>query len=221
MDSAWLGDAMVRKILRGNGMVTIAAGILLITWWGLMGSMMLSGSDDPLREMVGNSNWTMINLLGSLHVLLLTLAIVGLYVQVLKQAGRLGLIGFLLAFFGSILFAWIQIEEMLLWPLLASHAPVLVDMEGPMFADTAFIATYLLMGLFFIPGILIFGIALYRSGKLPRWGSLLFAIGGAMFGIGGLYIPFRTIGAVVFCAGLVWLGLGQWKHNTQIVGADR
>jgi hypothetical protein len=176
--------------------------------------MVPAGSDNLLLEMVRNSNWTTINILGSLHAVFLPLALLGIYACQIEEVKTVGIVGFLLAFLGSIFFAWIQVEETLLWPLLATHAPVLIDMNGPMFADPAFYGTYLLMGVLFIPGTLILGIVTARARVLPRWGGILLAVGAPLFGIGGLLLPVRTVGAVLFTAALIWLGIALIKRAT-------
>jgi hypothetical protein len=210
---------MKQRLLRWSGLVTISTGVLLILWWGLMGTMVPSGGDNVLLEMVRNSNWVIINALGSIHAVLLPLALIGLYARQVEEVGALGLVGFVLAFLGAVLTAWIQVEETLLWPLLAAHAPDLVDMKGPMFADTAFFATYILMGAFFIPGSLILGVATARAKVLPRWGAILLAVGAPLFGIGGLFLVVRTIGALLFTAALIWLGVAQWKRTPKVAAA--
>ena len=206
---------MTPRLLRLSGSVTIATGALLILWWGLMGTMAPSGGDNLLLEMVRHPNWTLINALGSAHAVLLPLALVGLYACQVEKVGTLGLVGFVLAFLGAVLTAWIQVEETLVWPLLATHAPTLVDMKGPMFSDPAFFGTYVLMGVLFIPGALIFGIAAARARVLPRWGAILLAVGAPLFGIGGLFFVVRTVGALLFTAALVWLGYAQLKKTTE------
>ena len=202
------------KLIRWSGLVCIASGVLLLLWWGLMGLIMPAGADGfSMIDMVKSEHWLPVNVIGSLAVVLLPIALIGLYARQIQQVKSLGLAGFLLAFSGSLLYVWLQIEESILWPLLAIHAPALLDLKGPMFTDPAFSFTYMLMGVLFIPGCIILGIATLRAAILPRWGAWLFTIGAPLFGIGGALFIARTIGVILLTAGLVWLGLALWQEE--------
>lgn len=201
------------SLVKLSGVVTIVSGVLLLLWWGLMViPMPAPGSKTLLLDMVTHRAWVPLNAVGSFATMLLPLALVGLYAMQSDRFGMLGMLGFLLSFLGSLLYMWIQVDETVLWPLLAAHTPELVDMDGPMFADPVFSATYVLMGALYIPGVIAFGIAMFRARLLPRAGVVLFALGAAVFGIGGPLFVVRTLGVILQAAGLVWLGRAQWKR---------
>jgi hypothetical protein len=66
-------------------------------------------------------------------------------------------------------------------------------------------------GLAFFVGLILFGIATVRAGVFPRWAGLLLIAGDVVFGAGDFFgsaapIIF-VVGALITCAGLVWLGL--------------
>ncbi|MFC1481398.1 hypothetical protein ACFL6E_04025 [Candidatus Neomarinimicrobiota bacterium] len=210
------------KLIRLSGLMCIFTGVLLFLWWGLMGMIMPAGAENfSMLEMVKSDRWLPVNTIGCIAVVLLPLALIGLYVRQIAAVKIVGLVGFLLAFSGSLLYVWLQVEESILWPILAVHAPALIDMSGPMFMNPAFSFTYMLMGLLFIPGLLILGAATIHAGILPRWGAVLFTIGGPLFGIGGTLFVVRTIGVILFMAGLVWLGLALWRETATNMNHNR
>jgi hypothetical protein len=72
-------------------------------------------------------------------------------------------------------------------------------------------ALSVLGGLVFFVGLIVFGIATMRAGVLPRWAGLLLIVGDVVFAAGSFVGPAAptvfVVGALITCAGLVWLGL--------------
>jgi len=76
----------------------------------------LADTEDKFQHLVLDPQWTAVNLIGLIAVILLTLGFPGFY---LKQEGNqksLGFISVLLACSGLILYACIQYYKTLLWP---------------------------------------------------------------------------------------------------------
>ena len=183
---------------------------LFLLWWVLLGTLLPVNA--PLVDLVLDENWVSVNMLGLIAAVLVPLCLVGLYARQVEKIGILGLLGFLLASFGSILFASLQFEETIAWPVLAIQAPALLDVQGPLISNQAFSTIYLIMGLLYIVGFILFGIATMRAGVLTRWGALLLIISAPLFGA-GLFVPVfvRTIGAVLYAVGFAWLGYTLWR----------
>ncbi|MFC1481318.1 hypothetical protein ACFL6E_03620 [Candidatus Neomarinimicrobiota bacterium] len=103
------------KLIRWSGLACIASGVLLFVWWGMMGLIMPAGTEGfSMIDMVRADNWLSVNVIGSVAGILLPLAIIGLYTRQIEEVKMMGFVGFLLAFTGSLLYIWIQVEETLL-----------------------------------------------------------------------------------------------------------
>ena len=143
--------------------------------------------------------------------MLFVLVLVGLYMPYFEKLGKFGFIGFLLSFMGWLLYVWIQIEETIVWPVIAVYAPVLIDIQGPLFKDVVFSTTHLMMGILFMFGVILLGIAFLKVKLFPLYPVILFVLGACLFAIGGPVFVIRTIGVVLEATGLIWLGLEQRK----------
>jgi hypothetical protein len=202
------------KFIRFGGKALSLAGILILLWWlGLAIFFPLEGMEKGYLNLVQDSDWLWVNIVGLIATMLLAVGFLGLYLKQAKETGLLGFIGFLLAFFGSLLFMCIQYIETVLWPIFTEHAQSLLEHEGAMFTDMVFKVFYLIMGFSLALGFIILGIATLRAKILSRWGALLMMIGGVVFSLVISLIIVRTIGIVLLAAGLVWLGWGIGKDN--------
>jgi hypothetical protein len=77
-----------------------------------------------------------------------------------------------------------------------------------MFADPAFSRIYLVMGVLYILGFILFGIATMRAAVFPRAAAILLMVGVPLFA-SGMFLPqlIRTFGAILAGMGLIWMGL--------------
>lgn len=194
------------------GLTSIITSVLILLWWVLMLIPMPSpDSATLLLDMVSHEAWVLINSLGSFATLLFALVLVGLYTLYYDRLDKMAFLGFLLSFLGWLLYVWIQVEETVAWPVIAQHAPALIDMQGPLFEDSVFSTTYLLMGILFIVGIILFGISFFRAKVFPTAALGMFIVGAILFGLGGPLFVIRTIGVLLEVSGLIWIGLEQRK----------
>ena len=145
--------------------------------------------------------------------LLLVLGLVGLHIQQAETAGVLGLVGFILALFGSALTFATNLNMAYLLPPLNAQQPTprtvteLVGPSGPLRWLSLLTATYLIT---FVPGYILMGIAVVNAGVLPAWAGWLLIIGMVVSNVGAFFRPIfilRNIGGVVFGVGLAWLGI--------------
>jgi hypothetical protein len=134
---------------------------------------------------VTTNHYVLTHLFGS--ILGLILAIFGTFALgtylAKSRAGRMGLVAMVLTVFGSALF----LPGMGVSTFAASEEgqAYLAGIEGlpelpDIFADTAFAVTSLLVVLLLFVGNVLLGVAVWRSGVLPRWAGALWA-GGAVF----------------------------------------
>jgi hypothetical protein len=132
---------------------------------------------------VSTTTWHIITPLKFIMCLLFLVGITGIYARQVKEAGWLGLAGFVLLIFTWWLQASFVYAETFVAPPLAHTAPRFVDgMLGISYGHTGGIdlgvmpTLYAFMGMTYMLGGLVFGIATFRAGILPRWAAGLLAI---------------------------------------------
>lgn len=189
-----------------GGVLTAIVGVFLVLFGTL--PVILLPTSEPLIQWALDADWAALNGLALVMTILTPLALISLYAKQVRESGVLGLIGFGMAFVGSVLFSSIQFDEALLWGIFAREAPALLDLSGPMFSNPGFSTIYLAMGILYILGFVLFGIATIRGGVFPRAAAVLLVIGVPLFA-SGVFLPqfLRTIGAVLAGASLIWMGL--------------
>jgi hypothetical protein len=203
-----------QKFIQFTGIALSAAGIFLLVWWIGLGMLMpLEGMETGYLNLVKDSDWLWVNIVGLIATILLPLGFVGLHLKQIEVSGNLGLIGFLCAFIGSLLFLCIQFIETVLWPIFPEHAPKLLEHKGAMFTDPMFKIFYLVMGIMLALGFILLGISTIISKVLPRWGAILLLTGGTIFSLVISVVMVRTIGIILLAAGLIWLGNGIWRKK--------
>lgn len=211
-----------QDLFKHYAVINILTAVLMLSWWLLMlVPLPAADTEDLLLEMVRHDAWTWVNVLGSLASLGFALVLVGFYQLYGDRLGRSGFYTFITTLCGWMLYVWIQVEETIIWPLMADHAPQLIDMQGPMFADPAFQATYILMALMFMPGILILGIKLYKLSIFPSWAMILFIVGTLLFAIGGTLFVVRTLGLILEVIGLITISLHMYKHDHELMEVEQ
>jgi hypothetical protein len=155
--------------------------------------------------------------------LLFLVGLTGLYTRQVNKAGWLGLAGYLLfSLSWAINFAYIFAEAFIL-PPLAAAAPKFVEdfffgviTGGATETNIGALPTiYSLSGfLGYMVGGLLFGIATFRAGVLPRWGAGLLAVAAAVTPLAAL-LPHelqRLVGIPVGVA-VAWLGYALWSER--------
>ena len=130
----------MQKFLGLTGIASIAAGILLLAFWYPYALLLpYKKLSDTLSILVSDQNWVLINLLGVCGSLLGLLGLVGIYLKGADQTGLTGIIGFTLAFIGTVLFTATLLWDTLIWPILVEHDPTLLDFQGPIYTSKTFL----------------------------------------------------------------------------------
>ena len=157
-------------------------------------------------------------------VLFCALALVGLagmFVRHRHQFGRIGRVGYSLL---SVGFLAMLVQECIIGyylPTIAHSKPVYVQhvLNGAM-AHGASSGIGAMQGLFLIAGMgyslggLLFGIALFRAGVLARWASALFAYGTvSALALAALPLSFSRPFAVPTGVALIGLGVSLWREE--------
>ncbi|MGR7023224.1 hypothetical protein [Geodermatophilus sp. URMC 62] len=133
------------------------------------------------------------------QMLLLVPGFVGLYLVQQHAMGRFGQVATLVALLGSTAMFGAALTEVTLLPELTAEGSPLVDDPGPV-AVAVFLAAFVT----WIAGLLLFGVATWRAGVLPRRAGALLVVG-LLVGLGlNGFVPGVL---VLYAAGLVWLGV--------------
>ena len=136
----------------------------------------------------------------------LLLALTGLYSREAPAAGRLGLFGYLAAMLGTLLVAGDWWYEAFIGPVLRQQAP---EVLSTAISGSILVGAVLTAGIF-AAGWVIFGVASYRAGIVPRRAALLLTVGG-FTGILTLISPFQIPLAIA----IGWLGLWQVRSDSR------
>ena len=157
------------SLIRWSGLAALVAGLIFAGIQPIHPPDVLSS--------VTTGAWTIIISLKFAMCLLFLIGIAGIYARQVQEAGWLGLAGFLLL----ILCWWLQtgyvFTDLFILPVQANAAPQfvesflgIVNAGSPVEMNIgALPAAYGLIGIVYMLGGLLFGIALLRAGILPRW----------------------------------------------------
>ncbi len=112
--------------------------------------------------------------------LIFLIGLPGLYAFQARRAGRLGLAGFVLSFFGLAMLE-VSTEAMFAFagPVLAGHDATRFLLQGGLEQNLGggFVAYFALSYLVVVAGFVSFGFATFRAGVYPRWAGLVIVIG--------------------------------------------
>ena len=198
------------KLIRWSGLISILAGVLYA-----FGALLHPAGEDLAAY--ANPNWVPAHYVYWVSAMLMLFSLVGLYARQVEKTGWLGLVGFVLAFIGTVLVDSIFVMASTVIHLVAVQAPALFDQAA---APPTFGVLVVVLG--YILGYILFGIATMRAGVLPRWSGLLLIIGSAMVMISEA-VPLNvslsdlivTIGDVSFGTGFVWMGFALWSEKRE------
>jgi hypothetical protein len=195
------------SLIRWSGLAALVAGIIFALIQPIHPPDVLSS--------VASGAWTIIISLKFAMCLLFLLGIAGIYARQVDEAGWLGLAGFLLL----ILFWWLEtgyvFTELFILPVLANSAPQFVESflgivnpASPVEMNIgALPAAYGLLGILYLLGGLLFGIATLRAHILPRWPAGLLAVAAVLTPAAAL-LPHdvQRLAAIPVALAIAWLG---------------
>lgn len=143
------------------------------------------------------------------------LGITGLYARQVEKAGWLGLAGYLLLTTYFAVQMCISFIEPTVLPLLTSVAPAFVESALAMRSEAsgsmnlgALQTAYSLASVLFLFGLVLFGIATFRTRILPRGAAALLAVSGPVAGIMFRLLPEQLdqLTGIPTGMALIWLG---------------
>jgi hypothetical protein len=203
------------NLIRWAGGAAMGAGILFIA------IQTFHPPDVPAS--VTSAQWALAHYVSMVMDFLGLLGITGIYARQVEKSGWLGLAGYLLfSLFWAVTFAF-HFAEAFISPILATEAPRFVAgflgiiTGAPSELNLgALPVIYGLNGFVgYLLGGLLFGIATFRAGILPRWAGGLLAVGIVLPVLGSSLVPhpFDRIFAVPVGLALAWLGSAVWSER--------
>jgi hypothetical protein len=204
------------RVIRWSGLAAMAAGIIFA-------GIQPIHPPDALSS-VTTGTWAIITTLKTAMCLLFLVGITGIYARQVEKAGWLGLAGFLLL----ILCWWLQsayvFAETFIVPQLATSAPPFVvsflgiasGNPGEMNIEPLPAIYSLGIGIPYMLGGLLFGIATLRAGILPRWAAGLLAVAAALTPAAAL-LPhdIQRLAAIPVGLAVAWLGYSLWSERRE------
>lgn len=201
------------QLTRSAGLSAVAAGLLFL------GVQINHPHLDA--TFVTTTEWTVRESAKILMAVASLAGITGMYLRQVKQIGVLGLLGYLLFGAGYLIILTVEVIGAFVLPTLAGSEPgyvndvLAVATGGHATGDIGLIQPLTMaMGLAYLGGGLLFGIALFRAGILARWASALLAVGT----LASAAIPLlphinERLFAVPTGVALVGLGYSLWRDQ--------
>lgn len=204
------------NLSRWSGMACIVAGSLMVA-----ATLVHPSRETPEIILAQELRLVAAHWLGTFSYGFLLLGLPGLYAAQSERAGRLGLMSFLMLFFGTLFFA-VSNNYGFIAPVLAAGAPAMLD------AINAYPPVMTLNGLLilgFFLGFILFGIATLRARVLPPQTGILMIIGSPLIMVGfslGLLVSeafwiIGVLGSLALSLGLAWAGYSLWSNKANVV----
>jgi len=202
-----------RKLTRAAGLAAVAAGLLFI---GVqINHPRLDATSITTTEMA---------IRDSLKILMAVLALVGItgmYLRQVKQAGVLGLVGYVLISTGYLLIMNTAFVAGYVLPSIVGTSTRYVNdvlaaaTNGSATGNIGLLNTAIhVQGIAYLTGGLLFGIALYRAGILARWAAALLAVGGIVTAVLTVMPDaFYRLLALPNGLAMIALGLSLWREQ--------
>lgn len=194
------------KLIRWSGLAAVVAGLIF--------AIIQPIHPPDVVASVTTREWAIITTLKTAMCLLFLLGITGLYARQVNKVGWLGLAGFLVLSLSWAVQTAFVFAEAFIMPPLATTAPQFVDnylglARGDASAVSlgALPALYTLVGMSYMLGGLLFGLATWRAGILSRWAAGLLAVAAALTPLAALFPHhIQRFAAVPVALALAWLG---------------
>ena len=200
------------NLIRWGGLVVFLGAVLWavqkISW------TLLIGDQDPLTYPQPTA--TILWVLGLVAALLILLGLPALYMHQARQAGRLGLIAFVVVFIGMALVTSNAYFGTFIQPglvdLISLAEGAGVTVQEPAEAVAGFIISMLL----YLLGWLLFGLSTLRARVLPRWATVVVLLG-LVTGFLFIATTFPLLALPVTEIGIAGLGFALWQRKAEVL----
>lgn len=203
------------KLIRWSGVAAMVAGFIFAAIQPI--------HPPDFLPSVTTTAWATIMPVKLIMCLLFLLGFTGLYARQVEETGWIGLVSFLILSLSWALNTAFIFAETFILPVLATPAPEFVESILGIFNGFpgdmnigALPAVYGLTGILYMLGGLLFGIATFRAGILPRWAAGLLAVASAVTPAAAL-LPHeiqRFAGIPVGLA-VAWLGYALFSERRE------
>ena len=200
-------------LIRAAGVAAVVGGLLYI-------GVQIKHPNLDLA-FVSTTEWKVRQTMKVLFASLSLAGITGMYLRQVKQIGVLGLIGYLVFSVGYLAMMSVEVVGAVVLPSIAHGAPgyvtdVLAVATGGHAAGNIGLMQPLIsvMGLGYLGGGLLFGIALFRANVLARWAAALLAVA-AVATASRAVLPQlnERLFAIPFGIALIGLGYSLWRDQ--------
>ncbi len=177
---------------------------------------------------VTESTWAIITSLKLAMCFFFLLGVAGLYARQVGESGWLGLAGYLLFSLSWALQIGFVFAEPLILPVLATAAPQFVVSYLGVVNGTpgtlnigALVPLYAAVGILYMLGGLVLGIAMYRAKVLPRWPAALLAVVAVLTPAAALlpHAMQRVVAGMPMGVVMAWLGYSLWADRREPASA--
>ncbi|WP_239618940.1 hypothetical protein [Cohnella mopanensis] len=184
--------------------MTLPQIIRTFTIVGILGSLVLIGGityeyfdPEPIAT----------NILEAVAMCIVFLGVISSYIVQAEHLGKFGLFSFIVLTVGYILSCGLNWAVAFVSPVYGELTPPnIVESAIPLFPlYQGMASTFIVLNV----GMLLYGIAILRSGKVAKWAGLMFLAAVA----GALAPPMDEKCIYFFCAGIIWIGIKGWHWN--------
>ncbi|MEP7239855.1 MAG: hypothetical protein ABI697_03110 [Devosia sp.] len=203
----------LQGLIRASGLVAIAGGIIFA------GIQPIHPADEVAS--VTTTLWAVIISLKFIMCLFFLVGFAGIYARQAEKAGWLGLAGFTLMTISFWLQTGFVFFELFVLPVVATAMPGFVESAlgvangHPGALDIgAFIPAYGVLGVCYLLGGVLFGIATVRAAVLPRGPAILLVVAAVITPAAAL-LPhaLQRYAAVPMGIAMIWLGYSLWSEH--------
>ena len=211
----------------------IRAGLLALPVYGLL-TFWATFTHEPDRQnqveayarYISTPTYLAQHLLGSiLGTILAIFGVIALAAYLANgRARHLALLGMVLSVAGNCLiltiFGFSTIISPVIGRLYLEGQPGAMEVNEAIFTSPAFVFLVIPGLLFFLVGTILFGVAIWRSGTLPRWAGVLFAPTGLLMAA-GLQIGWtQTLGSALVVAAGGWIAWTAMREPASQLGVE-
>jgi hypothetical protein len=189
-------------------------------------SIIVIGMFHPLNipSSVTTATWVNVHIFATALGFFGLFGMAGLYARQVEESGWLGLIGFLLFSAWMTLVSGFSFVEAFIEPSLMTESPAFVASLMGMFTsmpsqiNLGILPTlWNISGPMYILGPLLFGIATFRAGVLPRWAGAFLTLGALLIPVGALvpaeYQP--EVAMIPVGLAVTWLGYALFAERRE------